>query len=99
MNRLLFTFFLGAFLGLVSFSLPGIGQEKGKKGFLSVLKEGQKVVLRESAGQYEITLIEGGSKVIEVGQDFVVIGDLVGARETRIPIYSLKNIIRIKGAP
>jgi hypothetical protein len=73
------------------------GQEKGRKGFLSALKEGQSVVLKEAAGRYDLTLMEGGHKVIEVGPDFVVVEDLAGITETRIPVYSIKSITRIKG--
>lgn len=72
------------------------GQEKVRKGFLSVLKEGQAVVLKESAGRYELTLMEGGHKVIEIGTDYVVVEDLAGVTETRISVYSIKSITRIK---
>lgn len=72
------------------------GQEKGRKSFLSVLKEGQAVVLKEAAGRYEITLMEGAHKVIEVGPDYVVVEDLAGVTETRIPVYSIKSITRMK---
>jgi hypothetical protein len=61
------------------------------------LKEGQGVVLKEAAGRYEITLMEGGHKVIEVGPDYVVVEDIAGVTETRIPAYSIKSITRIKG--
>jgi hypothetical protein len=72
------------------------GQDKGRKGFLSVLKEGQGIVLKEAAGRYDITLMEGGHKVIEVGPDYVVVEDVAGVTETRIPIFSIKSITRIK---
>ena len=71
-------------------------QEKGRKGFLSALKEGQAVVLKEAAGRYEITLMEGGHKVIEIGPDYIVVEDIAGVTETRIPVYSIKSIARIK---
>jgi len=86
-----------ATLALACLSPEASGQEKGRKSFLSVLKEGQAVVLKEAAGRYEITLMDGGHKVIEVGPDYVVVEDIAGVTETRIPVYSIKSITRIKG--
>ena len=74
-------------------------QDKPRKGFLAVLKEGQTVVLKESAGKYEITLMKNlplGQKVIEVGSDYVVVEDAAGVTETRIPVTSIKAIIKLK---
>ncbi len=96
MHRSFFAVFLCATLALACLSPAASGQEKGRKSFLSVLKEGQGVVLKESAGRYEFTLMEGGHKVIEVGPDYVLIEDLAGVTETRIPVYSIKSITRIK---
>jgi hypothetical protein len=97
MTRFTFAVLLCATLAVACLSLEASGQEKGRKSFLSVLKEGQAVVLKEAAGRYELTLTEGGHKVIEVGPDYVVVDDLAGVTETRIPIYSIKSITRIKG--
>jgi hypothetical protein len=97
MTRSIIAVLLCAALTLACLSPEASGQEKARKGFLSVLKEGQAVVLKETAGRYEITLMEGGHKVIEVGPDYVVVEDLAGVTETRIPIYSIKSITRIKG--
>lgn len=97
MTRFTFAVLLCATLVLACLSPEASGQEKGRKGFLSALKEGQGVVLKESAGRYEITLMDGGHKVIEVGPDYVVVEDLAGVSETRIPVYSIKSIARIKG--
>ena len=96
MPRSIIAVLLCATLALVCLSPAASGQDKGRKGFLSVLKEGQGIVLKEAAGRYEITLMEGGHKVIEVGPDYVVVGDVAGVTETRIPIFSIKSITRIK---
>jgi hypothetical protein len=96
-TRSIIAVLLCATLVLVCLSPEANGQEKGRKSFLSVLKEGQSVVLKESAGRYEITLMEGGHKVFEVGPDYVLVEDLAGVTETRIPICSIKSITRIKG--
>lgn len=75
------------------------GQEKPRKGFLAVLKEGQTVTVKENAGSYEITMMKNiplGHKVIEVGSDYVVVEDAAGIIETRIPVTSIKAIIKLK---
>jgi hypothetical protein len=97
MPRSFFAVLLCAILAFACLSPEASGQEKGRKSFLSVLKEGQSVVVKESAGRYEITLMEGGHKVIEVGPDYVVVEDFAGVTETRIPVYSIKSIARING--
>lgn len=96
MPRSIIATLLCATLAFACLSPEASGQEKGRKSFVSALKEGQSVVLKESAGRYEITLMEGGHKVIEVGPDYVVVEDLAGVTETRIPVYSIKSITRIK---
>lgn len=83
--------------GLACLYPIAVGQERGRKGFLSALREGQGIVLRETAGRYEISLMEGGHKVVEVGSDYVLVEDISGVTETRIPVYSIKNISRFKG--
>jgi len=69
--------------------------------FLSALKEGQPVSLKEVSGRYEITTVEGvaavqGHKVVEIGNDYIVVQDIAGVTESRIPVYSVKAIIRLK---
>lgn len=70
-----------------------------EKGFLSILKVGQSVGLKEASGRYEVTIFDGipqGYKVIQVGQDFVVVEDVSGITELHIPIYSIKCITKLK---
>ncbi len=74
-------------------------QDKPKKTFLSAMKEGSVVTVKEVGGRYEITVMKNapvGSKVIEVGTDFVVLEDPAGVLETRIHVTSIKSIIRLK---
>lgn len=76
----------------------GNGQEKARKGFLSILKEGRFVSLKEVGGKFEITLMEdlkGGPKVVEVGGDYISIEDAAGFTEVRIPIYSIKSVVKV----
>lgn len=73
-------------------------QDKPKKNFLSALKEGQSIVLKENAGRYEILMMKDvrlGHTVIEVGTDYVVVEDVAKVTETRIPVYSIKAIVKI----
>ena len=68
---------------------------------LAVLKAGQSVSLKEVSGKYEINTVEGvaavqGHKVVEIGSDFVVVQDIFGVTESRIPVHSIKAIIRLK---
>ena len=97
MNRHLIALYLSAFVVVASFTATSHGQEKTRKGFLSVLKEGQSVSVKEVAGRFEITLMKDvklGPKVIEVGADYLVIEDITA--ETRIHVTSIKSITRLK---
>ena len=69
--------------------------------FLAVLKAGQSVSMKDVSGKYEISTVEGvaavqGHKVVEIGSDFVVVQDIFGVTESRIPVHSIKAIIRLK---
>ena len=99
MNRHLIALYLSAFVTVASFTATSHGQEKARKGFLSVLKEGQSVSVREVVGRFEITLMKDvklGQQVIEVGADYLVIEDIAGVKETRIHVTSIKSITRLK---
>lgn len=101
MNRS--TGFLLCFVALLvaSITVSGQGPENQRLGFLSAFKEGQSVTLKEVAGRYEITIIEdvqANEKIIGIGSDYLTIEDLTGITETKIPVYSIKNCVRIKKA-
>lgn len=67
-----------------------------KAGVLAPLEKGQRVALKETPGGYTITLMPGldlGSRVVEVGADYVVLLDPAGVTETRVPIYSVKAVV------
>lgn len=71
------------------------------KGVLGILRPGQPVSLKDVAGRYEIGVFDNGPdmlghKVIEVGADFLVIEDIAGVTETRIPLYSIKSVVTVK---
>lgn len=99
MNRPLFALLLSALFALGTFTPTSHGQDKPRKGFLSVLKEGQSVSVKEVGGRYEITVLKGvklGHKVIEIGADYVVVEDIAGVTETRIHVTSIKAIVRFR---
>jgi len=70
-------------------------------GVLAVLHPDQPVAVKEVGGRYEITVMPKvpgplGHQVIEVGSDYLVVQDLVGVTETRIPIWSIKCVSVLK---
>lgn len=70
--------------------------------FLSPLKKDQKVGLTETSNGYQIIVYKNPVnglmpyKILEVGNDYIVIEDFTGVKEIRIPIYSIKSIQTIK---
>ncbi len=69
-------------------------QEK-TAGVFAPLVKGKTVALKEVAGRYEISVIpkvELGHKVVEVGPEFLVLEDIAGTTETRIPVYSVRAV-------
>ena len=88
-----------ALIAIGTFTVSGQPLDKPRRGFLSVLKEGQAVTIKEIAGRYEITVMDDvplGHKLVEVGADYLTIQDIAGITETRIPTYSVKSIVRVK---
>lgn len=84
-----------------TFTVTAQAPAEKQHSFLSALKEGQPVSLKEVSGRYEISSVQGvaavhGHTVIEVASDFVVIQDVAGVTESRIPLWSIKAIIRLK---
>ena len=97
MSRLLIAVSLAALL--LSYGSWAQAQEGERKKVMAALKVGQVVVLKETAGRFELTLMKDvvvGHKVIEVGDDYVLVEDAAGVTETFIPVYSIKSIVVIK---
>lgn len=100
MPRVPFILILLAVISFATFNATGQAPEK-RHHVLSVLKEGQPVSLKEVQGRYEIGTIEGiaapqGYKVIEIGDDFLVVQDITGINEIHIPVFSIKAITKVK---
>jgi hypothetical protein len=84
----------------VGFEFAASGQPPAPQGsgVLGVLNRGQHVAVQESGARFEINAFVGsgnflGSEVVDLGSDFVVLRDLTGVTETRIPITSIKAVI------
>lgn len=99
MNRVQISVILAFAIAFSLVTATTSGQDKPRKTFLSPLKEGQTAVVKEVAGRYEITLIKDvrlTHTVKEIGADYVLFEDALGTTETRVPIYSIKAIIKVK---
>jgi hypothetical protein len=71
---------------------------KPETDFLSVLKEGQVVSVKEVAEKFEILILEKipvGSKITEIGTDYIMFEDPSGVSATRVHITSIKSIVRL----
>jgi hypothetical protein len=77
--------------------------EGRKLGVLAPLQVGQMIALKEVAGGYQISAVLGVQqthKVVEVGSDYVAVVELGGLTETRIPVYSIRCVLRTRvGVP
>lgn len=100
MKRPVFALLLAAFIVLGTITLSGQSPDKPRQGFLSALKSGQSVNVKEVAGRFEVmfddALTDFSHKIVEVGPDSVTVEDIGGLIETRIPVYSIKAIVRLK---
>ena len=88
-------------IALGTINVSGQAPDKPRPGFLSALKTGQGIMFKEVAGRFEVSMFDDDTqtlshKVIEVGTDFLTIEDIGGLTETRLPIYSIKSIVRLK---
>jgi hypothetical protein len=96
MNKTILVSVIVAFLASGIFSASGQAPAR-PQGVLAVLRAGQAVNLKESSGRFEIGVFDKGPdvlghKIVEVGNDYVVLQDIAGVSETRIPLYSVKAV-------
>ena len=79
----------------------GQAPNQPRRDFLAALKPKQSVLIKEVGGRFTISTMDDvpdtlSHKVIEVGSDFVTVEDITGIQQTRIPIYAITSIVRIK---
>jgi hypothetical protein len=71
-----------------------------KTGLFATLRKGQEIGLKDVGTSFEVTILADqpgplGFTILEVGQDFLVLRDISGVQEVRIPIYAIKAITTI----
>ena len=82
-----------------------LGAQDGKnpKGVFSMLKVGQAVSLKDHGATVSLSFFEDevplGHTDVEVGEDFVVVRDIAGVKETLVPVYAVKSIERVRLKP
>ena len=71
-----------------------------KRTVFSGLEVGDQVGLKDTEGGYQISVIGKGilqsHKIVEIGDDFIVLEDVAEVTRTTIPVYSLKSVVRLK---
>jgi hypothetical protein len=92
---------LGVLVAVLAISAaPGADETRKPKGVFSALKVGQSVSLKDEGSAFTITHFEPdlpqSHKIIEIGDNFIVVRDIAEVTETTIPIYSIKAIVRVK---
>lgn len=84
---------------MFTFAALGKGPQQLKASFLSLLRTGQDIRLKEVAGRFEIALMDDlplSHKVTAIGSDYLVVEDTAELTEIRIPIYSIKSIVKLR---
>jgi hypothetical protein len=78
----------------------GADETKRPKGVFSAFRVGQSVSLRDEGSAFTITFFEPelqqSHKVIEIGDNFIVVRDIAEITETTVPIYAVKAIVKVK---
>lgn len=80
---------------LVSLVIGAAPKDDRAKGVLGVLARGQKVAIKDHGNVYEISILAGvdlGHTISEVGPDYLVVQDIAGVTDLRIPLYSIKAV-------
>lgn len=88
-----------ALIAVVTFAIAAEPPNQSKSGFLSLFKTGQKIALKELDGRFEILLMDDAPlshKITAVGTDYLIVEDTAEVMESRIPIYSIKSIVKLK---
>jgi len=90
---------LVAIVALVA-AVLGADETMKPKGIFSALKVGQSVSLKDEGAAFSITFFEPelqqSHKIVEIGDNFIVVRDLAEVTETTVPIYSIKAVVKIR---
>ena len=78
----------------------GADEIKKPKGVFSSLKVGQSVTLKDEGTGFTLSFFDEelplAHKVVEFGVDYVVVRDVVGVKESVIPVYAVKAIVKVR---
>ena len=93
---------LVAVVALVAVAI-GADETKKPKSVFSALKVGQSVSLKDEGSALTITFFDPelpqSHKVVEVGENFIVVRDIAGVTETTVPVYAVKSIMKVRTKP
>src|SRR4051794_11551957 len=93
----MFSLAVGLLIGMTVTPRTTAFDDRVGNGLFAGLKVGQPVAIKDVGAVYEISVIGGeptGTEVVEVGADYLVLKD-VAEVETRIPLTSIKAVVRI----
>jgi hypothetical protein len=85
---------------LAALAVAATARPKGEGkpgGLFAPLTKGRAVLLKERGGAYEIGIgpaVVPEHKVVEVGADYVVVEEIGGLKQLRIPIYAVR-VVRV----
>lgn len=93
----------GAALLLAASVAASRPEDAPDRGLFASLKIGQPVALKDVGESYVISTMEEPlpmtHEVVEVSDDYIVLKDVAGLSETRIPIYAVKAVVHLKTRP
>jgi hypothetical protein len=80
--------------------LSGASAVASERGVLSVLKVGQTILVQEVGEKFQLKIstrkLISNYRVVEVGQDYLVVSNKPKLQELRIPLSSIKCVIHDK---
>lgn len=98
---------IGAGILMVAFLFsPLFAQQQDRtkpNGVLAHLRVDQSINVKEVGNRYLLTVIKSESNlpmpytILDLGSDYIVVRDITGLNETRIPIYSIQAVVHFKG--
>ena len=83
----------------VAFAL-GADDIQKPNGVFSSLKIGQSVTLKDDGTGITISFFDEelptAHNIIEIGDEFIVVRDIANVTDTTIPVYSIREIVKIR---
>jgi hypothetical protein len=82
--------------------VASLGAQNAKKprNVFSTLKVGQSVSLKDHGSAWSISFFDDEIRlshtVVEVGEDFVVVRDIAGVKDTTVPVFAVKAIEKVR---